>query len=586
MENFSSKEETESMLEKFFQTLEHNDESNDKIKDISQIKLKSKNNYLLQLQNKEKSVYRWWILKKDKNSAVDAMSRNPLTTFLVKKITNVSNLMNGDVVIPLNGQCTKQEKKKENATLARVIEKNKEIIVVRLLHGENNGREHKIDRRDVCDEVMLVDYNFSEAEMSVYKQELESHVKKIPTVEESIEVELFGLCFQDPLDIICAHSIHTWKLLQLKKHDYICSTSIWNAKLFHARNWLSKIESFLRTLKLKRKRTDSIELEEQEFRQSGCSLLYKIIWLEIKAQSFNSTYAKLASECAKKAYKTLDIKSMKNHLVELQLLYKKGVGVKFDKNSKSRLHAFGLYKLTKSASKQLEKTYNEKRPFDFKSGGAADNFSTVLNFNQAEMEIIYSNVKNYMRALEKTEMMYSKVHVEKSRIGGQGVFPMESIQKYETIGIWSGELYGKDEENVFKNGGAKSDRNLYAIELNDGKSSFILDPDPKSYHSFPNDCRSAKHFHDAVGTLTKSEMERFKLGWLQFSYQGVPFMANVALKSIAADNSKNELFTYYGGNYVMNSLEKNRDDSKNRLEIIKNAGQSVVKILEKLKFNN
>jgi hypothetical protein len=184
------------------------------------------------------------------------------------------------------------------------------------------------------------------------------------------------------------------------------------------------------------------------------------------------------------------------------------------------------------------------------------------------MKKIYKNVKNYVKSLENNHIPKCKVKVAKSDTAGVGVFATKKINQYEVIGIWSGDLYGVDDLYLFQHGGAKAERNAYVVELNKNNPLIL---DPKGVHGFPNDCRNLNNFQNAMGTLNNEEIEKFNLGWLEFTYRGVPYMAEIALQKVIPGKTKAiELHTYYGSKYISALLEDGQNDRENRLNIIKN----------------
>jgi hypothetical protein len=193
------------------------------------------------------------------------------------------------------------------------------------------------------------------------------------------------------------------------------------------------------------------------------------------------------------------------------------------------------------------------------------------------MQQIYRNVKKRLDTLTTEK----RVFVKQSEVEGVKTFAKQTIEKYDAIGIWIGDLYGADDQWMFQLGGAKAHRNAYVVELNSKKreDAFILDPD--IIHGAMNDCRDFTNFQEAMGSLTEKEKQRFNVGWLEFKHYGVPYMAEIALKNIEITGEAKELFTYYGTKYVLNSLQNSKDDAKNRLQILKEAKKMVGKILGK-----
>merc|ERR1712098_691456 len=136
--------------------------------------------------------------------------------------------------------------------------------------------------------------------------------------------------------------------------------------------------------------------------------------------------------------------------------------------------------------------------------------------------------------------------------------------------------YGVEDLYLFEHGGAKAARSAYVVELNKNNPLII---DPNDTHGCPNDCRNLRNFKNAMGTLNDEEIKKFNLGWLEFTYRGVPYMAEIALKKIVpgkatASNKRfgevrlPELHTYYGGKYISSLLEDSEKDKENRLHII------------------
>merc|ERR1712098_657950 len=201
-----------------------------------------------------------------------------------------------------------------------------------------------------------------------------------------------------------------------------------------------------------------------------------------------------------------------------------------------------------------------------------------FEIEQKEMHQIYRKVQKRLNSLSKGN---DKIFVKQSEVEGVGAFAQRTIEKYEVIGIWRGDLYGADDQWLFQLGGAKAHRNAYVIELNSRKreDAFILDPD--EIHGAMNDCRDFGNFLEAMGSLTEKEKERFNVGWLEFKHFGVPYMAEIALKKIEITDEAKELFTYYGTKYVLNSLQNSKEDAENRLQILKETEEMVGKILRK-----
>merc|ERR1712098_377024 len=199
-----------------------------------------------------------------------------------------------------------------------------------------------------------------------------------------------------------------------------------------------------------------------------------------------------------------------------------------------------------------------------------------FEIEQKEMHQIYRKVQKRLNSLSKGN---DKIFVKQSEVEGVGTFAKQTIEKFEAIGIWRGDLYGADDQWMFQLGGEKAHRNAYVVELNSKKreDAFILDPE--EIHGAMNDCRDFGNFQEAMGSLTDKEKQRFNVGWLEFKQYGVPYMAEIALKKIEITGDAKELFTYYGTKYVLNSLQNSKDDAKNRLKILEKVKETVGKIL-------
>jgi len=267
-----------------------------------------------------------------------------------------------------------------------------------------------------------------------------------------------------------------------------------------------------------------------------------------------------------------------------------------------------LYKMSPNARKIVKASYDENAGFDFQGLVNFEAVGTAVD----DMSIIEENVKNYVKSLERDGMPKSKVQSSESHSAGagNGAFAADEIQKYEVVGIWSGDLFSKkNDDAVFHLGGSRAGRNAYIVELskNANDNEFILDPtDP---HGLVNDCQNWNNFRNAMTTLNAEEIQRFNLGWLEFKYKRISYMAEIALRDISPGNTElstaptsaqmspahsgsgdnaakllpadSELFTSYGPAYIPALLDDHEKDEKNRENIIINMKKEVKNILSK-----